>query len=227
MSYDELMRELSGLVAERDSARRAAIQRHDGECAAASEELRRARAEAAGSLRRQRAADDLFQRVQQETARQWQRLRGRLPGRLRARLGALPRLTEPSRAHVAVDRPEQGASELIGQARDLLDELHRRPSLSAGAYPLLVVLAVACAGLTYLGARGLLLLGREAPGPVGTVLTTLGQITAIASPLGSLPALKLFVDRAGARLTAGVVATVLLAGVATLVTLGLFPGGRH
>jgi hypothetical protein len=227
MSYDELMRELSGIVAQRDGARQTAIRRHDTECTSAAEELRRARAETAEAHRRRRAADDLFQRVQQETARQWQRLRGQLPGRLRARLGVLPRLTEPSRAHVVVDRPAQGASELIGEARDLLDELHRRPALSGGWYPMLVALGVVCAGLAYLGARGLLLLGRQAPGPIGTVLHTLGQIAAVASPLGGLPVLKWFVDRAGARLSASAVVTVLLAGAVTLAALGLLLGGRR
>ncbi|MGC9670214.1 hypothetical protein ACNTMW_27185 [Planosporangium sp. 12N6] len=221
MSYDELMRELSAAATERDDARRAAVGRHDAECAAAAAALRRARAEATESGRRQRAADDLFARVQQETAGQWQRLRGQLPGRLRARLGALPRPVEPSRAQAGVDRPEQGASELIGEARQLLDELHRRPPLPGGAYPVLIILAVAGAGLSYLGARGLLLLGRQASGPVGTVLDTLGQITAVASALGGLPTLKWFADRSGARLSAGAVATVLAAGVGTLVALGM------
>jgi hypothetical protein len=136
----------------------------------------------------------------------------------------LPRLAEPSRAQVMVDRPAEGASELIGEARDLLDELHGRSALSGGAYPLLVVLGVVCTALAYLAARGLLTLGHRTHGPVGTVLDTVGQIAAFASPLGGLPVLKLFVDRGGARLDAGAVAAVVLAGVATLAGFGMLLG---
>jgi hypothetical protein len=55
------------------------------------------------------------------------------------------------------------------------------------------------------------------------VLTAVGQIAVVASPLGGLPALRLFVGWAGARMSAG--ATVLLAGLATLAALGLLIGG--
>jgi hypothetical protein len=224
VAYDELMRELSRAVAEREADRRAVLRRHDSERSTAADELRQARAEAAEAQRRQRAADELFQRVQHETARQWQRLRGQLPGRRRARLGVLPRLAEPNRAQARVDHPAEGASELIDEARQMLDELHRPPSLSGGGYPLLVLLGVVCSALVYLFARGMLLAGHRAPGPVGTVLTTLGQITAFASPLGGLAASKWFVDRTGARLDVGVVVTVLLVGLATLAGLGLLLG---
>src|SRR5262249_59153168 len=142
VSYDALRRELSGAVAERESDRRTVLRRADSERAAAAEELRQARAEATEARRRQLAADELFARVQQETARQWQRLRGQLPSRRRSRLGVLPRLAEPSRAQVHVDHPAEGASELIDEVKHLLDELPRRPSLSRGAYPLLVLLGV-------------------------------------------------------------------------------------
>jgi hypothetical protein len=224
MSYDELMRELSRAVAEREADRRTVVQLHDTERTEAAEELRRARAEAARAQRRQRAADELFQRVQQETARQWQRLRVQLPGRRRARLGVLPRPTEPNRAQVRVDHPAEGASELIDEARELLDELHGKPALSGGVYPLLVLLGVVCTGLVYLFSRGLLLAAHKAPGSVGTVLTTLGHIITFAAPLGGLGATKWFVDRAGARLDVGVVVIVLLAGLATLAGLGLLMG---
>jgi hypothetical protein len=221
MSYDDLMRDLSRTVAERAAERRAVLSLHDNERTAAADELRRARAEAAATQRRQRAAEELFQRVQQETARQWQRLRGRVPGRQRARLGVLPRSVEPNRAQVRVDHPAQGASDLIDEAREMLDEVHRRPSLPGGAYPLLVLLGVVCSALVYMFARGLLAAGDRVPAPVGTVLTTIGQITAFASPLGGLLAAKWFVDRAGARFDVGVVVTVLLAGLAALAGLTL------
>jgi hypothetical protein len=224
MTYDELMRELSQAVAERAADRRAVVQQHDTERTEAAAELRRARAEAAKAERRQRAADELFQRVQQEAARQWQRLRAQLPSRRRARLGVLPRPTEPNRAQVRVDHPAEGASELIDEARELLDELHGKPTLSGAAYPLLVLLSVVCTGLVYLFARGLLLAAHQAPGPVGTVLMTMGQIIAFAAPLGGLAATKLFVDRAGARFDIGVIVSVLLAGLATLAGLALLMG---
>jgi hypothetical protein len=224
MSYDDLMRELSQAVAERAADRRTVIHLHDTERTEAAKELRQARAEAARAQRRQLAADELFQRVQQETARQWQRLKVQLPSRRRARLGVLPRQTEPNRAQVHVDHPAEGASELIDEAREMLDELHGKPALSGGAYPLLVLLSVVCSGLVFLLSRGLLLAAHHAPGPVGTVLTTLGQITAFASPLGGLGATKLFANRAGARLDIGVAVTVLVAGLATLAGLGLLMG---
>jgi hypothetical protein len=53
VSYDELMRELSRAVAEREADRRTILRQADSERAAAAEELRQARAEAAEAQRRQ------------------------------------------------------------------------------------------------------------------------------------------------------------------------------
>jgi len=222
--YAELMRELSTAVAQQETARSSALRRHAAERAAAAEELRQARAAAAYAQRRRRAAHELFERVQHESAEQWQRLRVRLPGRRGSRLGVLPRQAEPSRAHVMADSAEEGASELLGEARELLDELHRRPSVPASAYPFLVFLAMICSALVLFAGRGLLLLAHRQPGPLGTVLETLGQITAFAAPLGGLPALRFYADRTGARMGAGPVVTVLLTGIATLTGLGLLVG---
>jgi hypothetical protein len=219
MSYDELMRELSRAAAQRRTARAEATRRHDGEQAAVAEELRQARVAAAAARRRRRVADELFDRVQNETARQWQRLRERLPRRQSRRMGVLPRPAEPSRAQIMSEQPAEGASELIAEARELLDQAHRRPTLTGGAYAFLALIGVVCSTAAYLLARGILLAGQHSAGPVGTVLVTVGQIAMFTAPLGGLPAMKWFVDRAGARVDAGAVAAVVVPGLLTLAAL--------
>jgi hypothetical protein len=146
MSYDELMRELSRAVAEQRAAREEATRQHDSEQATVAAELRQAQTAAAAARRRRRAADELFDRVQNESARQWQRLRDRLPRRQARRMGVLPRPAEPSRAQIMSEHPAEGASELIAEAKELLDQAHRRPALTGGAYAILALVGVVCAG---------------------------------------------------------------------------------
>jgi hypothetical protein len=221
MSYDKLMRELSRAVAEQHAARAEATRRHDSEQAAVAAELRQAQTAAAAARRRRRAADELFDRVQNESARQWQRLRDRLPRRQARRMGVLPRPAEPSRAQIMSEHPAEGSSELIAEARELLDQAHRRPALTGGAYAILVLVGVVCAAAAALLARGFLLAGRNLAGPVGTVLVTVGQIGMFVAPLGGLPAMKWFVDRAGSRVDGGAVAVVVVAGLLTVAAFAL------
>jgi hypothetical protein len=228
-AYRELMRALAQAQARYDDEVAQVQQQFEQRCAAAATTAEEARVAAATTAAGARAAAQILDHVDIEAAGLWQAVRNRAPSRLRRRLGFPP---EPAAPDDLVEPPpsdepdgdpaEPAAIRHLALATEVVARGRKRGPLPRAAYALLPLLGVLAAALAYGAARGMLLFGDTLHGPPGTVVTAVGQIATFAAPLAGLPAAKVYADRRGARLDAGAIGLVVLAGMIAVATLTLW-----
>jgi hypothetical protein len=222
-SYQELMARLaaeeSRYAAECDAVRRT----YDQQCAAAAALAEEARAAVGATAAGVRAASAIVEHVDEQSAELWYALRSKTSGRLRTRLGVPPEPAAPADVRdppTAMERAhEPGPVRLLAEAQNLVSRARRREPLPARSYAILPLLGAIGAGLAYLLARSILLLGHTLHGPPSVVVVAVGQIGLFASPLAGLLATPRYTERRGARLDAGVVGLVVLGGMLTVAAV--------
>ncbi|TDB79982.1 MULTISPECIES: hypothetical protein [unclassified Micromonospora] len=198
--------ELTGRVA---TQRAEAQAWYDQQCAAAE----RAVAEADEQLRRAEAelaeARSLADRVDAEVTHLWAELRGRLG------LGARRLGPPPGPARDATGDPVDA----LRTVRDLLDRAGQPGELPGSANPLLALCGVAGALLAYALGVGARAVGARYGGDLAVGMPVLALVVTLLGPLAGLAPAKRLADRRHALLGPRPAAIVLVAGLATTVTL--------
>ncbi|TDB70559.1 hypothetical protein [Micromonospora sp. KC723] len=198
--------ELTGRVA---TQRAEAQAWYDQQCAAAE----RAVAEASEQLRRAEAelaeARSMVDRVEAEVTHLWAELRGRLG------LGARRLGPPPGPARDATGDPVDA----LRAVRDLLDRAGQPGELPGSANPLLALCGVAGALLAYALGAGARAAGERYGGDLAVGMPVLALVVTLLGPLAGLALAKRLADRRHALLGPRPAAIVLVAGLATTVTL--------
>ncbi|SCG50430.1 hypothetical protein [Micromonospora halophytica] len=208
-SYAAHVRRLAELTGRVRAQRAEAQAWHDQQCAAAD----RAVAEAAEQLRRAEAevaeARAMVDRVDAEVGHLWAELRGRV-GLGTRRLGP-----PPGPARDATGDPVAS----LRAVRNLLDRAGQPGELPGSANPLLALCGVAGALLAYALGAGARALGLRYGGDLAAGMPVLALVVTLLGPLVGLAPAKRLADRRHALLGPRPAAIVLIAGLATTVTL--------
>ena len=215
MSYPEyrrVMGELAQAQARRRVEFKAAMDWYDAECAARTTAATEARTALDDAIAAARAAGEAVRRTDDEAADVWAAMVRHLGLHARPLVGQLPEPAESA-------EPNADPARHLRRAEGLLDRARVPRPLAWWGYPLLVVIGAVCAVLGYITAQSLLALGGPFGSGWGGVVTMLGYVMKLGSPLAGLPVARLLCDRAGAQFHTGVISLTVVGGMVAITIM--------
>jgi hypothetical protein len=210
--YRRVMRELAQAQARRRVEFKAAMDWYDTECAARTNATAAARGAVDDATAAARAAREAVRRTDEEAAATWGSMARHLGRQARRFMGDVPEPAESA-------EPSADPARHLRRAGSLLDQARAPRPLAWWGYPLLVVIGAVCAVLGYITAQSLLALGGPFGSGWGGVVTMLGYVMKLGSPLAGLPVARLFCDRAGAQFHTGVISLTAVGGMVAITIM--------
>jgi hypothetical protein len=207
--YRRVMGELAQAQARRRVEFKAAVDWYDTECAARTTATADARTAVDDATAAARAAGEGVRRTDEEVAAAWASMARHLGRHARRFMGAVPEPTPQADGDALGADPARH----LRRAEGLLAQARMPRPLPWWGYPLLVGIGAFCAVLGYITAQSLLALGGPFGSGWGGVVTMLGYLMKLGSPLAGLPVARLLCDRAGAQFHAGVISMTVVGGM--------------
>jgi hypothetical protein len=207
--YTDLMRDLADLTATVEHQRAEAQTWYADQRAAAERALTSAEDAVEDANRAEKAARELVNRIDDESAEVWHTMEIRLGGRP-GRFGMLP---PPTDSHTG--NPDA----VLDDIRAALDRARTPRAMPRSAYPMLVLIGILSTGVAFAVRQALRIAGREYGGELAVGLPVIGLVIALLGPVAAIWPTKLLADRRRATLDTPSVAVVVGAGVLTVAAL--------